>query len=193
MCDPVTLSALGATIVSAAGSAAASGSLALATTGLAIGGSLLEYQQQKSAYNANKVQATQSYSDSLNAIQRRQEQEQQASAENRLQNEREYDATKARATVAAGEAGVSGLSVNALLNDLAGQQAHRQGMIDTNLAWTTEQLQDEKTGARSTMQSRINSLQNPSGLGLALTIGGQALGGYDKYKTRTDPSWSAAA
>jgi hypothetical protein len=134
--------------------------------------------------------ANNAYEQDARSISQRQMQEQDATASGNFANAQEYAAARASGIVAAEGSGISGLSVDALLNDLAGQQAARQKTADTNLGWTLAQMQQEKLGAAAQRDSRILSAPKPSSLGLALQIGGQALGGFDAYKTRTDPKWS---
>lgn len=200
MCDPATLTALAATAASHAAGVATvaeimaptlSTALTIGSTAAGIGGSILSYEQQKAMSSATASAAKRAFEQDNRAITQRQLQEQTASADRKFANAQEYAAARASGVVAAGEAGVSGLSVDALLNDLAGQQAARQKTADTNLGWTLAQLQQERFGAQAQRDNRINSAPKPSSLGLALQIGGQAIGGYDTYKSRTDPSWSA--
>jgi hypothetical protein len=86
------------------------------------------------------------------------------------------DALRARskARVSAGEAGVSGLSVDALLSDFSTQEERYLGRVDQNYQTTRDAYQDERIGAFDTARARINSVGTPTKpnfLGAALRIG----------------------
>ncbi len=113
------------------------------------------------------------------------------------------EAAEARGTarVAAGEAGVSGLSVNALLDDFRAQEARYSYGTRRNLGISTENIEADMIGARATAQGRSNSIprlakepiNRPGYLGAALRIGGDALGAYSKYRTpKTDTPGDAS-
>jgi hypothetical protein len=184
MCEPATIMAAGSFLAAHAGTA-----LTIASTAAGIGGSIASYDQQNAYAKATRQAATSAYEQQSAALTHRQEQEQTAAAERTFQNQREYDAARARAVVSAEAGGVQGLSVNALLNDLAGQQAVRQNAIGKNTDWAIQSLQQDKLGAAAARDSRINSAPRASGMGLALQIGGQAATGFDKFKSATDPKW----
>ncbi len=95
-------------------------------------------------------------------------------------NEAQIEGLKARskARVASGEAGVSGLSVDALLNDFSGQEERYLGRIDQNYDTTKFAYEDEKRGAYDTARARINSMATPvkpSFAGAAIRIGQSAI------------------
>lgn len=165
--------------------------LAVAVASLVVGAgsAYVSHDNQNKMAEATEESALASYSVSNALANRRQQQEQEAAAQRRLANDREYAATKATATVAADESGVAGLSVDALLRDLAGQQASRQKAVDSNLSSTVAQLQAEKLGLAAQRDSRINSAFGSSNAALALQIGGAALSAVNTYKTQTDPNW----
>lgn len=109
--------------------------------------------------------------------------QQEVAAATQKQNQNQIDAAKARATtrVAAGEGGVGGLSVDALLRDLYGQEATIRDSVNQNLENTTSQLGYERQGVYTSGVNAINSrpiVQRPSALGAAL---GGASGAYGAY------------
>jgi hypothetical protein len=154
----------------------------IAVASLAIGAassamSFVGQQQQANAQNdyANEnahaaVEATlQQYSDTQARI----AQEQAAAGQQTEQVNREAQARAATARVAVGEAGVSGLSVDALLGDAYGSAARRRDVIGTNLDYTVDQLQRSQLGIQAQGQNRISSVRTvapPSGLQLGLGI-----------------------
>ena len=70
----------------------------------------------------------------------------------------EARAAASSARVAAGEAGVSGLSVDALLRDLYGDRERLNSNANMQLDRTVDQLNSEARGVQSGTQSRLNSL-----------------------------------
>jgi hypothetical protein len=96
------------------------------------------------------------------------------------------EAMRRRGTVrtAAGEAGVTGLSVDALLRDLHGQEATMRDGVATNLERTRSQFQRERTGAAATATRRLRSappVQRPSFAATALTTGAGIAGAYNTH------------
>lgn len=75
--------------------------------------------------------------------------------------ETNLDALKARSTarVAAGEAGVTGLSVDALIGDYFASEGRKVQAIDTNYDMTRNNILAEMDSAQANAQSRINSVQ----------------------------------
>ena len=73
----------------------------------------------------------------------------------------QLDAMRAveRAKVAAGEAGVSGSTVDMLLNDYEAQRLRATTTINANLDNIEKQIELQKLGASSEAQSRINSIR----------------------------------
>lgn len=98
-------------------------------------------------------------------------------------------AAEARATarVSAGEAGVSGVSVDALINDFYDQEAGYSQGVQRNLELGRDQTKAELQGFRSNALDRSLSLkvpgqQRPSYFAAGLTASGQAAQGYMRYK-----------
>ncbi len=163
--------------------------MTLASVGLGIAGSAGNFVQQSAYSSAMRQNAASSYMADTHQLNDRQMQEQAASAQRGQQMQREDFAAQSTAQTAAGEAGVGGLSTQGLLNDLASQQAMRESTNSANLDMTLNQLQEQKMGAGVQMQSRINSAPPPSMAGLLIQVGGDAVGGYDQYQSRTNPNW----
>lgn len=142
------------------------------------------YQQQytQNAQSAQKA-AVQNYA----AIDQRIVQEQTAASKEVEQSVIEARKAAATTRVAAGEAGISGLSVDALLGDIYGASARHADEVNQQTEWTVQQLQREKEGISSNAQDRINSVQSPvisrpNFLDLGLRIGSTAANSYSTYK-----------
>lgn len=101
--------------------------------------------------------------------------QQQAQASQKLeQNNRAAAAAMARASVAAGENGVSGLSVDALLGDLATERDRYNDSVDTNYQSASGAIQSQRENLRANAQSQINALKTPVApdyIGAGLRIG----------------------
>lgn len=86
----------------------------------------------------------------------------------------EEDGLRTRATIktAAGEGGVSGLSVAALLSDVYGQEARVRDGVNQNLEGTLDQLSAEKRGMQRnvTETNRANAVARPSAIGAGLGL-----------------------
>lgn len=151
----------------------------------------MQYQQQSAMasaqsrrYEKNQDNAYEAMSQQYIDIGQRQQQEQQKALQDKEKIARERRAKMATSRVAAGEAGIRGLSVEQGLRDISGAASRDITNVNTNLDWTMQSLQKKKESVRSGTTNRINSMspgQKPSkaaaGLGLAST-GIKAYGQY---------------
>lgn len=112
-------------------------------------------------------------------------QESQASAEQQIfENDTEALKATERAKVAAGESGVTGLSVDALLADMYGKQARFNDNVTQNLENQQQQIAFEIDNADRGYRSTINNLplvQKPNYLGTALKTGSGIFGAYKDH------------
>lgn len=181
---------------------------AVASLAIGVASSYAQYQSQMDFANAqaqaqnDAIRQQQEYQNRLialeneryqaesNAIRARQLQEQQALARQGQQAQKEARALQATALVQSGEAGVSGLSVDALLADFTRQELGYQEAIlreqQNKDAYYNEQLRQNR------MQSAFNMAEmnrpitaqpiaRPSGVALGLGILGQGVGAYRDY------------
>lgn len=155
MCEP-------ATIIGVA-------SLAI-ETGSAIAGA----SAQNKASKANKAAAERAMQDTWKDISLREVQEQDATSLTIMQADRQARSADAVARVSAGEAGVAGASVDAIIGDINRQASEFKVTEERNLDMTITQLQREKVGARNQAQSRINAVPraNPFATGLQIAVAG---------------------
>ncbi len=168
MCEPTTI-ALAGLAISAASTA----------TGFIGAQQQADAQEEYNAFQQEqtRLNAEAAYANDFNAEQARLSQE--AAADSREIQEAQIDAAKARATArtAAGEAGVSGLSVDALIADFNRSEARFRDATRQQQEFDTLASRDRLRQADARKQSRINSavpqpVQRPSFLGAALRIGG---------------------
>lgn len=135
------------------------------------------------ALAANKAAATKYASQQNRALQERK-------AAGQEQEKLQTQGLKARSTaeVAAGQAGVTGLSVDALLADFYGQEGRHERTLDTNYQMQADYLRGELDATQSQAESRINSVQQaegPSFAGAAIRILGS---GLDAFSSTRKPS-----
>ena len=158
MCEPTT-----ALLVLSAASAAA--------------GVYGQQQQAKAqnAYNDQQAKNTmEAYRANLAQTNLMQSQEHAAATQKINENNRAAEAAKATALVSAGESGISGLSVDALLANLSGEQARYNESVNQNYENASMAIDNQRTNAQVNAASQINSLktpQSPDYLGAALRIG----------------------
>lgn len=151
------------------------------------------YGQQQAAnaqddYNKDMARNATIANNQRNAqITQRQIQERDSAQGRIMQNN--LEATKARATakVAASSAGVSGLSVDALLADLGASQGRYNASVGENLRASNMSSDWDRVNAYNDMASTINGLRAPAMpdyFGAALRIGTIV----DDYNTKTGGS-----
>ncbi|TRA85481.1 hypothetical protein EXN24_23650 [Rhizobium rhizogenes] len=175
MCDPITM-------VAAALGTAQTVTGYMGERQAAAAQNAMVRENQKAA-NANLVRE---YAD----VQTRQIQEEDAAAVQKQDLSREARAARATTMAAAGEAGVSGLSVDALLADVYGKEATAKDRISQNSGFTTSNLTREMDGLKAKAQDRINSMPwatGPSPFAAALKIGGVGLDSYNRYGKPKQP------
>lgn len=162
---------------------------------LAVGSTALNFLQAKgqaSAQNEANAQANerarQYMIEDYDAMTLREQQEAAAASQKINQNQIESTKTAASARVAASAGGVSGLSVQALLGDIFGQEASIRDSVNQNLEATGQQYRTERESIRRNYQNTVNSrqpAQKPSLLGAALEAGTGIVGAYkDQWKVR---------
>ena len=136
-----------------------------------------QQQQAKAqqAYNDQQAKnAMEAYKANLAQTNLMQSQEHAAATQKVNENNRAAEAAKAKALVSAGESGISGLSVDALLANLSGEQARYNESVNQNYENASMAIDNQRTNAQVNAASQINSLktpQSPDYLGAALRIG----------------------
>lgn len=144
---------------------------------------------QDAAIKENAALANRAYMEKSKALQDRQSEMDAAAVAEEQDVSLQAAQARSTAVTAAGEAGVSGLSVNALLDDYTGQEARFRFQSRTNLEGQRSQTERELEGAQMEGQGRVQSMkpyqlqpvQYPSLLGAGLRIGAAAAQGYRSY------------
>lgn len=108
-----------------------------------------------------------------------------SASDQQQQVQREALQARARAVTAAGEAGVSGNSIDMLLRDFAAREMNYTSNITENVKRRSDQTDREMLSARAGAQSQVNMarspIEKPSLLDAGLRIAGSALGAYSQY------------
>lgn len=186
---PVIAAAVGTAFaaIGTYGSAIAAG-LSVASTGL----SFLQQSGAAEAQNEANAQANerarQYMIEDYDAMTRMEQQEAAAASQKINQNQIESRKAAASAQVAATSGGVSGLSVQALLGDIFGQEASIRDSVNQNLEATGQQLRSERGSIRRNYENTVNTrqtAQKPSLLGAVFEAGTGVIGAYkDQWKVR---------
>lgn len=150
-----------------------------------------QYGAQQQAYDAqveanNRAQASinQAARENYAALQLRREQEKAKAGSELEEVQREGLQARERAIVAAGEAGVSGLSVDALVRDFYGQELRYGTRLGTNYRMFSTQIDSDMNRVRQGAQRELNALptpQKPSFLEPLMGIAGGLFGAYRQH------------
>lgn len=157
--------------------------------------SVMQYQaasaaaeQQNALYEQNRVNALAAFTETQKQLTTRQIQEQEAAGAEKFDQNLEAKKAMATETVAAGESGISGLSLNHLMRDLQARSSRYNDRVDENRDWAVTQLQMEKKGQGYTTVDRINSVQKavkPSFASAGLRILGSGVDAMTSYRNLT--------
>jgi|ERR1043166_7297784 hypothetical protein len=125
---------------------------------------------QNKASKANAANAQAAMQETWKDLSLQQSQQEDSTATTIMQTDRAAQKADALARVSAGEAGVAGASVDAIVGDISSQASAADVTNRRNLAMTIDRLQREKVGAGITEQNRINAVPpaNPFATGLAI-------------------------
>ena len=164
---------------------------ATAMAALQVVGGVVQYQQasaQADAHNAqaaqNRVSATQARDLKIRQLALRNAQEAEANNEEKRALALDAMRLKARASVAAGEAGVAGNSVDALLRGYDADLLRGLQQIDQESDALNYQLSLERQGLEAEAMNRIASIQPVSGpdpLAAAVGVAANAAGSYASF------------
>ncbi|MCS5558777.1 MAG: hypothetical protein NZ738_05205 [Oceanospirillaceae bacterium] len=151
------------------------------TTILSAMTSIVQYGEQQQQAQANERIANRTHLNDVRQLNLRQRQEEEAESQRGFEADVQAARDTAKAKTAAGESGVAGLSVDALMSDILRQNLFDDTKANTNLLMTKAQIKEEKEGSKARRQSRINEVPHPNFAATALQLGGQAYeGGYFK-------------
>lgn len=210
MCEPASATATTATATSAASSTFTAAQMMYASMAIAAATTAAQYaSQQQQAQAAARYQETQaeenakqmeqnaklareSYYLSTAQLDQQDMQKDAAHSQDMLANQIAGAKARATARVAAGEAGVSGLSVDSLVADFHRQEAMYRNSAENNRENERAQVQMEKQGLRAQADGRIQSVRpyvrdpisRPDFLGAALRVGAGGMDAISRYAPR---------
>ncbi len=157
--------------------------------------SVMQYQaasaqaaQQNALYEVNKQNSLNAFTDNQKQLTTRQIQEEESAGAEKFNQSLETKKALATEQVAAGEAGISGLSLEHLMRDIQGRSDRYNDRVDENRDWAVTQLQMEKKGQGYQTLDRINSVQKavkPSYASVGLRILGSGVDAMTSYKKLT--------
>ena len=189
---------IGMALGAAKGAAAISTGLSAVGTAVSVGSTFMNYradQQQFGAqqqqYNTNRLLAQQSMLEQAGQLSLRESQERDALLDKAMANKIEAAKAKGRTIASAGEAGVSGMSIAALVADIERTKLNNQGTINRNFDAIQQQGIYDRKALESQAQGRANNLALPTApslLGAGLQIAGLGLQGYNKYNKINNPN-----
>lgn len=144
-----------------------------------------EADAQNQRHEQNRIEANRAAANQF-AHQQNQILQEQAVASQELENaQAEGLAARATARTAAGESGIAGLSVDALLGDFHGQQGRFEQSLDTNFQQQESFLRAEMDATQSQNAARINSVPTaarPSFAGAAVRILGSGVSAIGQFQ-----------
>lgn len=167
MCDPMTL--------------------AIGSIAIGVGGEVLQAKAQNKASKQNSAEARIAETLQVNDINLRETQEKAAASQDLVAGERQTTTALSSARVSAGEAGVAGASVDALLNDIGNEGSTFAQTVRLNTKNTISQLERNKLGVAAQAESRINSVPKANVFASALRIGGIVTAGASQILDRRAP------
>lgn len=154
---------------------------ATATLALTIGSTVAGFQAQRQQakaqedFNQRQYQAAVENRNENLAYNNAQAEQERQNATQRLDSiEQERQAKTATARVASGEAGVSGLSVDALLSDISGSAGDASTATITNYLRGQQTIDMQRMNINTSARSTVNSLKSvtrPDLIGTGLAIG----------------------
>lgn len=142
-------------------------------------------QADQSRFDANRLAANDARDLKVQSLIQRGQQEAEAAAEEKLRLGIAALEGEGAQKVAAGEAGVSGSSVDLLIQDYEAQKLRGVTTINRNLENVEKQIELEKMGASAEAQNRVNSLQQgvmPNFLAAAVGTAASATATYQTFK-----------
>jgi len=168
--------------------------ITIASMGLGIASSMMEYGAAKSQYAANQEFAKRNAINAANQAETqysnlniRAQQEDLARHQSKFQTGIEAAQAASTMEVAASQGGVSGLSVDQMLRDLYAQEGRNSSALDANHQMSRHYLAGEKKAAQLGSQSQINSIpipEKPSFAPYLINAFGSGLNAYAGYKQR---------
>jgi hypothetical protein len=153
----------------------------LVTLAISAAGTAMSYSQQASQAKKQEqaIRADQENRYAAMAEKNNQTVRQEAGALLEVRRQQQREAASAR--VASGEAGVTGVSMDSILNDTFMQAGFESSRIIADTQARLKQNELEAKGIASQSESAYNSINRPSAVAAGLQIAGSALKAYNSY------------
>ena len=160
--------------------------MALATTALSIKGQRDQAKTQEKVQKLASTAERQRYLQEVSSMRVQQGQEELAAAQRINESAKKAREARATARVSAGESGVAGLSVNALIADIARQEAEfnvaTQQQTKMNDVGRTMQLQNSGLGFTNNMLRINRPIEQPNYIGAILDGAQTGMSTYSTFK-----------
>lgn len=162
-------------------------SVSLAITGISTAfgviSKVMEFSSQADQSAATQKAAVVSANKGYEQVGLRQQQEKVAGSQNEFETSLEARRAQASARVSGGEAGVEGVSYNAVIGEFMNRFGRFATATRASSDMTVAQLQTDKDAIKAQAEGRINAAPPPSKMGLIGNIGlGIGSAGYESYK-----------
>jgi hypothetical protein len=154
---------------------------AVASSLVGYAGQMANYKAQKQYYEENSKAAQVAATNRYASIQNRMLQERDASAQKLGESSLEGLKARSTARAAAADAGVSGLSVDALLQDLSAQEGRYEASVATNYQMNQQYLRGEMEATQDNAIARINSVPYPTKPSFGAALVGAFSSGLSAY------------
>lgn len=135
------------------------GVLSIAQAGAGFASASQAASAQNAYFESNRKAAIVAANDRYASINNRASQETAAASQELFQKQIDAMKTRATASVAGGEAGVNGVSVDALMGDLLAQQGRQMQAVQTNWEFQNAHDHDEMQATYDNTVQRINSVR----------------------------------
>lgn len=162
----------------------------MAQMGLSAGLGLTQYAAQNQAYSNNRNAAITAYNAQMNALGLEQGQIDRQSSQDMSDRAKQAQAAMARLRVAAGESGISGVSVGASENEISLNEGQDMATMENNRRAKANQLNMQAQGMYAQTQSQINAVRPGSLIGMGLQIGSGSLSSFSKTPNNSGVSFN---
>ena len=155
--------------------------MAGASLAFGVGSKIAGASAQNKAEKANRAAALKAFRQENRDIAELQAQEKRAVAVNIFDIERTARRAQSVASVSAGEAGVTGQSVQDILNDIGREKGEAVQRTEANLEDRITNLESEKISGRERRRQRVAAVPGASTFGTIIGVGGELLGFGSTY------------
>ena len=159
------------------------------TVAIAAISSVVSYVGQQQQAKAQRSAADYAYQNTRAQLLRRANEEAVATGEASADTVKEAMKRRAEVNVQAGESGLAGVSIGALLNEVSMEEGTILSRNENTFENRLAALNDQEMGARALRQQRYLDAPNPSIAKVGLDIGSAYIGNMEADGTQKGPSW----